>query len=361
MKNLIQFQNNEATKWSKEAEKTGDLATQISLIILIAFLFIGIVIGTLLAKGLTNLLTKVISDLNTNTPQLKQAATRMSSVSTQLSASATEQAAAVQETASSLEEISAMIKRNSDNAISAKNISEESLHSVQEGQKAVEDMLLAMNDINQNSSSFNSFIHKNNEELEEIVKVIKEIADKTKVINDIVFQTKLLSFNASVEAARAGEQGKGFSVVAEVGNLAAMSGSAANEISDMLNKSIQKVDQIVIATKSQVEVLINDGSKKINTGVKRTEKCKESLDKIQQSVLEVSSLVAEISNATSEQSQGIQEVNKAMGQVDESTNQNASASQDVSATAIQVTKLVGGMSETIAQLLVIVDGEKMRH
>jgi methyl-accepting chemotaxis protein len=75
-------------------------------------------------------------------------------------------------------------------------------------------------------------INYSNEQMSEIVKVIQEIETKTKVINDIVFQTKLLSFNASVEAARAGEQGKGFAVVAEeVGNLAQMSGNAAKEIS----------------------------------------------------------------------------------------------------------------------------------
>jgi methyl-accepting chemotaxis protein len=91
-------------------------------------------------------------------------------------------------------------------------------------------------------------MNKSNDEISSIVKVIAEIGDKTKVINDIVFQTKLLSFNASVEAARAGEQGKGFAVVAEeVGNLATMSGKAAEEISSMLGDSMGKVELIVMA------------------------------------------------------------------------------------------------------------------
>ena len=73
--------------------------------------------------------------------------------------------------------------------------------------------------------------------------LISEIGNKTKVINDIVFQTKLLSFNASVEAARAGEHGKGFSVVAEeVGNLAHMSGNSAKEITQLLESSINRVN-----------------------------------------------------------------------------------------------------------------------
>ena len=62
-------------------------------------------------------------------------------------------------------------------------------------------MLSAVDEISKNNESFNFFMTKNNDELNEMVQVITSIADKTKVINDIVFQTKLLSFNASVEAA----------------------------------------------------------------------------------------------------------------------------------------------------------------
>ena len=67
--------------------------------------------------------------------------------------------------------------------------------------------------------------------------IIQEIEDKTKAIDEIVFQTKLLSFNASVEAERAGEHGRGFSVVAqEVGNLAQLSGKSAAEINEILKR-----------------------------------------------------------------------------------------------------------------------------
>ncbi len=80
-----------------------------------------------------------------------------------------------------------------------------------------------------------------NAEVKELVGIINGISERTKVIDEIVFQTKLLSFNASVEAERAGEHGRGFAVVAqEVGNLAQMSGKAAQEISSILKQSIEK-------------------------------------------------------------------------------------------------------------------------
>ncbi|MHA0111674.1 methyl-accepting chemotaxis protein, partial [Klebsiella pneumoniae] len=77
-----------------------------------------------------------------------------------------------------------------------------------------------------------------NSQLQSISNIIGEISAKTNIINDIVFKTQLLSFNASIEAARAGQHGRGFAVVAEeVGNLAQMSGNAAKEIRALLEDS----------------------------------------------------------------------------------------------------------------------------
>ncbi len=82
----------------------------------------------------------------------------------------------------------------------------------------------------------------NDDELRIVSDLIGQIEQKTKVIHEIVFQTKLLSFNASVEAARAGDYGRGFSIVAEeIGNLALMSGQAAKDIASLLQESSTKV------------------------------------------------------------------------------------------------------------------------
>ncbi|MBP9680155.1 MAG: hypothetical protein KBD76_02025 [Bacteriovorax sp.] len=308
-------------------------------------------------KKLTKQLVEMTNELNETAPLLIESSHSMSSLSIELSSCATEQAAAVQETAASLEEVSAMIGRNSDNAESAKKSSAESLESVKSGQQALVEMLSAVDEISKNNESFNFFMTKNNDELNEMVQVITSIADKTKVINDIVFQTKLLSFNASVEAARAGEQGKGFAVVAEeIGNLAQMSGNAANEIKAQLDESIVKVNKIVSTTKSQVDVLINDGKEKIKLGIEKARLCDDVLNEISSTSSSAESLVAEVAYASKEQSQGIAEVNKAMGQIDEVTNQNAIASQSVSTNATQVMELSHSIKETADRLLFLVNG-----
>jgi len=191
-----------------------------------------------------------------------------------------------------------------------------------------------------------------NKEFSEIVKIITEIGDKTKVINDIVFQTKLLSFNASVEAARAGEHGKGFAVVAEeVGNLARMSGSAAKEITDMLGHSINKVNSIVSESSQKVDRLVEIGKDKISMGQSRAESCKQALKKISDNAKTISEMVGEIAHASKEQAQGVQEINKAISQMDQVVQQNTQVSQHSSSQAEQLRAESLALKDTVQNLV----------
>jgi methyl-accepting chemotaxis protein len=181
-------------------------------------------------------------------------------------------------------------------------------------------------------------IERGNERIGEIVKVITEIAQKTKIINDIVFQTKLLSFNASVEAAKAGEHGKGFAVVAEeIGNLAQMSGSASKEIAEMLNSSIQKVNGIVQDTSHKVQDFIKVGKTKVDAGTIVARKCGEVLAQVVRNVTEVNLMISDISLAAKDQAKGMNEITNAMVQLDSSTNINSNSVHETAEYSTQMT------------------------
>ncbi len=192
--------------------------------------------------------------------------------------------------------------------------------------------------------------------------MIGEIETKTKVINDIVFQAKLLSFNASVEAARAGESGKGFAVVAEeVGNLAQMSGTAAKEISELLTNSINKVQSIVRETQTQVNGQVSVGKSKVDTGTGIAKKCHEVFIKVNKSVADVDHMVTEISTASHEQSQGIDEINKAMNQLDQTTQQNATVARQSADSAENLKEKSKDLESMVVDLVAMFQGSKVKQ
>ena len=178
------------------------------------------------------------------------------------------------------------------------------------------------------------------------------------MINDIVFQTKLLSFNASVEAARAGEHGKGFAVVAEeVGNLAAMSGNAAVEITMLLENSVQKVEEIAKNSQEKVGVLIAEGKSNVDAGVRIAKESGSILNEIVGSVASVSSAITEISSASQEQSQGMQEITKALGQLDQMTQQNTSNAAESAHAAEALSKEAHLLKNLILDLTKTIEGK----
>lgn len=308
---------------------------------LILFAFVAMGIGILIAfffvTRSTKTLDKIISDLSSESGNVRNASGDITSASQKLAQATTEQASALQETAASIEEMNAMIKKSAESANRSRDVATVSHDVANKGKASVDEMVHAIEDINQSNGMIMQEVEASNKQITEIVKVITEIGNKTKVINDIVFQTKLLSFNASVEAARAGEHGKGFAVVAEeVGNLAQMSGNAAKEISDMLNGSIHKVESIVNSTKEKVERLIAEGRGKVEAGASIARVCGDVLEEVVKNVSELNLMVGEISTAAHEQAQGINEITKAMNQLDQVTHENAATSQEAATSAQQL-------------------------
>ena len=105
---------------------------------------------------------------------------------------------------------------------------------------------------------------KKTESMEEINEQTSSIADAITVIDQIAFQTNILSLNAAVEAATAGEAGKGFAVVAqEVRNLASRSAEAAREIKALVENANSKADE-----GKQIANKMITGYSKLNENIK---------------------------------------------------------------------------------------------
>lgn len=346
----------------KAAAEAGNMVTMASTLSVILGLFAGIVsvsIAFLVIKGLRTSIDKIIQTLSENARNVASASHQIASTAEELSQASTEQASSLEQTSSSIEEMNSMVAKNSENASRAAEVTAESQEHAREGKVAVERMISAMGEINHSNNSIMEQVESSNKQITEIVDVIKEIGAKTKVINDIVFQTKLLSFNASVEAARAGEMGKGFAVVAEeVGNLAAMSGNAAREISELLDSSISKVETIVHETKEKVGTQVVSGKEKVKAGTEIANQCGTLLETIVSEVSSISKMAEEISVASNEQAQGVGEITKAITQLDTVTQQNSSSSEETASAAEELSAQAESLNTAVLDLVAAIEGSR---
>ncbi len=246
-----------------------------------------------------------------------------SASSSRLASASGQQAAAITESVSSMEEMKSMLGQTVRHSAEALNSSEESFREAANGQEVINEMRNAMLDIERAYA-----------ELEVVNQVVSSIRSKTNIINDIVFKTQLLSFNASIEAARAGQHGRGFSVVAaEVGKLAEMSGLAAQEIGKLLDHSTKKVAEIVESTKG-----------KVASANQMSQKCATVFERITGRTAEVKTMVDSITGAASEQEAGIQQVSRAMMELKDTAEQSDKLAQDIS----ELSDSLRGQSETLA-------------
>ena len=344
----------EGIRMARQKAKSG---FWICVSLVVALLVVCLGAAILLTRSTTRALAKVSGLLSTGSGRISLIASRMSDASQSLASATDQQAAALQETTSAIAQTSVMVKKNSENSENSNRLAGESAVSAEKGKRTMMEMIESIEDISRSITGIMSQVDENNTRMNGILAVIHEIGEKTKVINEIVFQTKLLSFNASVEAARAGEQGKGFSVVAnDVGGLASMSGAASKEISGLLEKSILQVEAIVKDTRAGMETSMADVKAKVLAGTEKARGCGELLDEIAGLVGIARGIAGEISSASQEQSVGIDEISTAMSELDKVAQQNSTASREASASADQLKEQIVDLGHAVDQLDVLVKG-----
>ncbi len=308
--------------------------------ILSTFLCAAIFLSKFSIKKLNNSLNSLILALNSQSIFIMQRANSSQKSSKELSDMTMKQAAAIQETAASMEEMSSMLTQTSKHSAHNLRISEEGQISAQKGRESISQMLSAMDSI-----------QASNVKLEEISNLIVKIANKTKIINEIVSETRLLSFNASIEAARAGIHGKGFAVVAEeVGKLASMSGSAANEIRELLESSTSEVAHVV-----------SDIRERIITGKNISKMCEASFDNMTEILFKINEGTKIIVSSTSEQETGMKQTTIAMRQIDEVTQRNSAIGIAQATDSQSLASGIKNISEIISKLRYLIIGNVAKN
>ncbi|ATZ95754.1 methyl-accepting chemotaxis protein [Dickeya fangzhongdai] len=263
----------------------------------------------LLLQALDNMndsLRQIVGQVRDGAEAISTAASQIAAGNQDLSSRTEEQASSLEQTAASMEELVSTIKNTAENTQQATSIANQASSAAH---RSGEVMLSVTN------------------KMRSIREASMRMAEIIGVIDGIAFQTNILALNAAVEAARAGEQGRGFAVVAgEVRSLAQRSATAAKEIKELIDDSVDKIQE----------------------GMQLVDTAESTMDGLTGHVKDVHSIINEISQASHEQSDGISQINIAVGQIDTTTQQNAALVEESASAALSLQSQASLLAEAVS-------------
>ncbi len=254
-----------------------------------------------------------ISEIKTSANQIQVGSDQVASGSQALAQGATEQASSIEELSASLTVVSDKVNTNAENSKKANDLASTAGNVAQATLKDMDEMLTAMDAISRAATN--------------ISKVIK-------VIDDITFQTNILSLNAAVEAARAGVAGKGFAVV-------------ANEVKNLAQKSSESAKEIT--------ALIEDAISSVNQGEQIAQQTSKAFNELSEEIHETVAFVNEIALASEEQSESIQQITVGVDQISAVVQTNSATSEESAASSEELSGQANALNSLVAQFKLMSD------
>ena len=250
-------------------------------------------------------LSNTMKEIRNSAEQVQEGADQVSNAAQSLSEGATEQASSIEELSATMDDISHKIDSTVKITEEVAKLSNDAEKAVNVSTNKMDEMSRAMQDITEKSQEINKII---------------------KTIDDIAFQTNILSLNAAIEAARAGAAGKGFAVVAdEVGNLAQKSAKAAQNTSSLIEEAIDAIGK----------------------GAKLSEETAQSLVVVSEQSKKINSMISNISLASEEQAKGVKQVSVGIDQISSVVQNNSATAEEIAAASEELT----GQAHTLNELM----------
>jgi methyl-accepting chemotaxis protein len=236
--------------------------------------------------NVNNIITEILNSNQEDGLSLKNSSAQLSNYVNILSTNATNQAASLEEVAASITQITENINQTSQKAQSMFSLSSDTKESSRHGKDLANKTVLSMDQINEKVQTINESIA---------------------VIDQIAFQTNILSLNAAVEAATAGEAGKGFAVVAqEVRNLASRSAEAAKEIKELVESATQQTRE---GKEISASMIIG-------------------FENLEAKISETNHIIDDVANAAKEQTNVMIHISDTINNLDKFTQENAQVAEE---------------------------------
>jgi methyl-accepting chemotaxis protein len=304
---LLNDQRREMTTAAEIAQSKASTNRVVALVVIACTVICALLIALALRRMVAELNT-VTGEVAKGAGQVAQAARQMKTVSDSLSQGATEQSASLEQTSASTEQINSMVHKNAENSKIVAEFTTTANRLLTEANQKLNQMLESMKDISTSS--------------EKISKIIR-------VIDEIAFQTNILSLNAAVEAARAGEAGMGFAVVAdEVRNLAQRCSQAAKDTSVLIAESITHA----------------------RTGKVRLDEVAQAMQEVTTNSAEIGRLSEQVSHGSDEQARGIEQISRAILQIQEVTVKTSASAEQGAAAGSQMHSESEHLNSTVERL-----------